>query len=305
VEGDRTLVEVARALRAVCGEEAVCGRYGGNEFAVIAEGVDPRFLAERVRAQVESETRVTVSVGYCRHCEATAQSDLMLLAAGMAVSQAKSGGRNRVREFEGFEMATDDEGLRRFLRGGSYAAVRALAEAVDAKDRYTRGHSQRVAEYAKELAQACGFDAGFVELVYVAGTLHDVGKIGVPDEVLNKTSRLTEGEFAQIKLHPELGERIVAQIPELRDTLPGIRSHHERYDGRGYPDGLAGEAIPLIARILTVADAFDAMTSDRSYRLGMSEAHAISQIAEGAGTHFDPDLAQRFVVLMRGREKAA
>jgi HD-GYP domain-containing protein (c-di-GMP phosphodiesterase class II) len=180
-----------------------------------------------------------------------------------------------------------------------------LAEAVDAKDRYTRGHSQRVAEYAKALAQASGYDEGFVELVYVSGTLHDVGKIGVPDEVLKKTSRLTDEEFAQIKLHPELGEKIVMQIPELRDTLPGVRSHHERYDGRGYPDRLAGEQIPLIARILSIADAFDAMTSDRSYREGMTFEHALSQIREGSGSQFDPDLAATFVAMMESDRQVA
>jgi diguanylate cyclase (GGDEF)-like protein len=304
-KGDDAIVSVANVVRMVAGEDAVCGRYGGNEFAVVCFGPEPDQVGESIRNHIERSTPVTVSVGVCVWSDSTSKPDTMLLGAEMAVSQAKSAGRNRTRVFEGFETTGDDESLRRLLRGGSYAAVRALAEAVDAKDNYTRGHSQRVAEYARDLAEACGYDSGFVEVVFVSGTLHDVGKIGVPDEILKKTSRLTDEEFEQIKLHPELGERIVVQIPELRDALPGVRSHHERFDGCGYPDGLAGTDIPLIARILAVADAFDAMTSDRSYRQGMSFEDAVAQIESGADVQFDPVLAATFVALMRERRAAA
>ncbi len=303
--GDAALVSIARIVSSAAGDGAVCGRYGGNVFAVACMEADTETVAETMRLRIADETDLTVSAGYCRYGDSTQRPDVLLLAAQMAVGQAKSGGRNRSREFLGFDLAADEESLRRLLRGGSYAAVRALAEAVDAKDKYTHGHSQRVAEYAKSLAQASGLDSGFVELVFVAGTLHDVGKIGVPDDVLKKTSRLTDEEFAQVKLHPELGERIVMHIPELRDTLPGIRNHHERYDGKGYPDGLAGEHIPLIARILSVADAFDAMTSDRSYRQNMSFDTALDQLREGAGTQFDPVLAKTFVAVMDERRMAA
>ena len=133
----------------------------------------------------------------------------------------------------------------------------------------------------------------------MTGTLHDVGKIGVPDEILKKTGKLTDAEFAMVKLHPELGERIVSQIPQLKETLTGIRNHHERWDGRGYPDGLAGEQIPILARILAVADTFDAMTSDRPYRPGMPIGRALDEIERGAGTQFDPEYAIRFVELFR------
>lgn len=212
----------------------------------------------------------------------------------MAVNQAKAGGRNRVRKFQGFDQAVGEEELRSFLQQGSYAAVRALAEAVDAKDAYTRGHSQRVALYARDLARIGGHDPGFIDLVYVTGTLHDVGKIGVPDVALKKEGKLTDEEFDMIKLHPGLGEKIVGQIPQLHDTLQGIRSHHERWDGRGYPDSLEGESIPLIARILAVADTFDAMTSDRPYRKGMDIRIAEEEIRKCAGRQFDPEIAVVF-----------
>jgi HD-GYP domain-containing protein (c-di-GMP phosphodiesterase class II) len=149
------------------------------------------------------------------------------------------------------------------------------------------------------LAEACTYEQGFIDLIFLTGTLHDVGKIGVPDAALKKPGKLSDEEFEMIKLHPALGEKIVRQIPELADTLPGIRGHHERWDGRGYPDQLSGESIPLIARILAIADTYDAMTSDRPYRNGLSAEIAIDAIENGSGSQFDPELAQIFVKLYR------
>lgn len=297
--GDEVLKQLADILKSETLEGEYVARYAGNEFALLIEGTDPMSRAKGIRDRIEAQTPVTVSIGLCTISDETARTELFLLAAESSASQAKSAGRNRVREFESFQFSTDDADLKQFLQHGSYGAVRALAEAVDAKDEYTRGHSQRVANYARNLAEFCGKDQGFVELVYVAGTLHDVGKIGVPDAVLKKQERLDDAEFAQIKLHPELGEKIVRQIPQLKDTLPGIRHHHEQFDGKGYPDGLAGEEISLLARILAVADTFDAMTSDRPYRKGLPHEVALAEIERGAGTQFDPVLAHKFIELMR------
>jgi HD-GYP domain-containing protein (c-di-GMP phosphodiesterase class II) len=156
-----------------------------------------------------------------------------------------------------------------------------------------------VAEYASELARYVGLPKGEVDLVYITGTLHDVGKIGVPDAILQKEGRLTAEERAIIETHPVLGEIIVRKAPQLAPTLPGVRYHHERWDGLGYPDRLSGKAIPYLARILAVADTFDAMTSNRPYRAGMPRDRALEEINRSAGTQFDSDLARAFVTMMR------
>lgn len=300
--GDQVLLHLASILRIEAGDDALCARYAGGVLVVaLTNAQQVRNVSEGVRRRAESELGITVSIGICFAGVDTRRSDLVLLAAELATSQAKAGGRNRIREFSGFEFSGDEHDLRLFLQQGSYSAVRALAEAVDAKDEYTRGHSSRVAEYARSLATAGGLDEGFVELVYITGTLHDVGKIGIPDAALKKAGRLTEEEYAMIKTHPEIGEKIVSQIPQLRDTLPGIRCHHERWDGSGYPDRLAGKAIPLVARILSVVDTFDAMTSERPYRRGLAEEVALAEIERGAGTQFDAEWALRFVELRRSQ----
>ena len=169
--------------------------------------------------------------------------------------------------------------------------VAALSEAVDAKDRYTSGHSRRVAEYARKIAARMGKSKEEQEEIFQAGLLHDVGKIRVPAEIINKPGRLTDEEFAIIKIHPVTGYHILHEISE--DTLIAISAkyHHERYDGKGYPNGLIGEKIPEIARILGVADSYDAMTSNRSYRDALPQAVVREEIEKGKGTQFDPQIA--------------
>lgn len=169
--------------------------------------------------------------------------------------------------------------------------VQALSAAIDAKDRYTFGHSERVAHLARELAGAFGMSHEAAERVYIAGLVHDVGKIGVPESVLLKPGRLTEEEFAIIKQHPEIGYRILKDIPLLADILPGVLHHHERVDGKGYPSGLKGNDIPLMARVLSVADTFDAMSSNRSYRSALSRDAVLKEIERVAGTQLDPEIA--------------
>jgi HD-GYP domain-containing protein (c-di-GMP phosphodiesterase class II) len=144
-----------------------------------------------------------------------------------------------------------------------------------------------------------------VDQVHRCGTLHDVGKIGVPDAVLQKPGRLEPEEFRLMQTHSVLGEQIVSRVPQLAELLSGVRHHHERYDGRGYPDGLAGEAIPKIARYLAVADTFDAMTSDRPYRKGLPVETALAEIEANAGTQFDPMLARAFARMMRRSQRVA
>lgn len=172
--------------------------------------------------------------------------------------------------------------------------LHALIAAVDAKDTYTRGHSVRVALFAKRLAEEAGHDDSFCERIYLSGLLHDVGKIGVEDAVLRKPGKLTNDEFDQIKRHPEIGHRILQKVPRISDILPGVLHHHEKYDGRGYPGRLAGEEIPLLGRLLCIADSFDAMTSSRTYRSAMPIEAALAEIDRCKGSQFDPDLADFF-----------
>jgi HD-GYP domain-containing protein (c-di-GMP phosphodiesterase class II) len=166
--------------------------------------------------------------------------------------------------------------------------VLALVSTIEAKDDYTCGHSERVALFSKRLGGEMGLDADACERLYLTGLMHDVGKIGVSDATLNKPGKLTKEEFEEIKQHPDTGWSILHEVKHLRYALPGVLYHHERYDGAGYPDGLAGEAIPLDGRILAVCDAYDAMTSDRPYRAGMPQEKAESVLREGAGTQWDP-----------------
>ncbi|QNN24606.1 HD domain-containing protein [Planctomycetales bacterium ZRK34] len=175
--------------------------------------------------------------------------------------------------------------------------LHSLVSSIDAKDSYTCGHSERVAWLSRQLAESAGLDPYTVERVYLSGLVHDVGKIGVPEAVLRKPGKLTNEEFDMIKAHPEIGVRILKDIRQMQDLLPGVLHHHERYDGRGYPYKIAGQDIPLFGRLICLADSFDAMSSTRTYRQAMPLEKVLEEISNCAGTQFDPELAKVFVKL--------
>ena len=210
----------------------------------------------------------------------TAEATLLSSAASMLTTHASN-----------VEMFRDMEKL-------LIDVVRALVAAIEAKDVYTCGHSERVALFAKRLGQELGLDQEECERLYLTGLLHDVGKIGVSDSTLRKPGRLTDEEFAEIQRHPESGWAILHDLDQLRYTLPGVLHHHERVDGKGYPDGLVGDEIPRDGRILAVADAFDAMTSDRPYRKGMPQEKAEEILNAGRGTQWDSKLLDVFFKIM-------
>lgn len=170
--------------------------------------------------------------------------------------------------------------------------IQTIAEAIDAKDTYTNGHSGRVADYSREIAKRYGYSEQKQKDIYMMGLLHDVGKIGVPDAVINKPAKLNDEEYELIKNHPVMGARILKNIKEMPSLATGARWHHERYDGKGYPDGLSGSEIPEEARIIAVADAYDAMSSRRSYREPLPQGVVREEIMKGKGTQFDPEFAQ-------------
>jgi putative nucleotidyltransferase with HDIG domain len=185
-----------------------------------------------------------------------------------------------------------------------------LTSAIDAKDPYTCGHSDRVARIAVRLARELRCSSMMLNTLYMAGLLHDIGKIGIDDNVLRKPGRLTDAEYEHIKLHPELGYKILADLKQLHEVLPVVLHHHEQWDGGGYPKRLAGEDTPFLARITAVADAFDAMTSDRPYRKGMSIEKVEQIFRDGAGKHWDPVVIEAYfrchndIVEISRRERA-
>lgn len=176
--------------------------------------------------------------------------------------------------------------------------VQTLAEAIDAKDTYTKGHSGRVAEYAREIAKRAGMNEKMQNEIYMMGLLHDVGKIGVPDAVINKPGRLSDEEFSIIKKHTDTGARILEKIEEMPELALGAHWHHERVDGKGYPGGMKGTQIPVEARIIAVADAYDAMTSSRSYRHAMSQSEVRQEIEQGLGTQFDSEFGKIMIEMI-------
>lgn len=175
-----------------------------------------------------------------------------------------------------------------------YKTIKSIAQALDAKDKYTHGHSMRVTLYALALAKKMELPDNLLEEIETTGLLHDIGKIAIPEKILLKPGKLTEEEFNIIKTHPELGEKLVERIEKLKIISAWLKSHHERYDGKGYPDGLLGEEIPVSSRIIAIADTYDAMTSDRAYRAALSHEQAMTEIFNCAGTQFDPKMAQLF-----------
>lgn len=181
------------------------------------------------------------------------------------------------------------------LKETFYATVHTLAETIEKRDPYTAGHTKRVMEYSLAIGEAIGLSQKDMMDLRLSAILHDIGKIGVRDNILLKDGRLTFDEYNAIMMHPFYGAEILTHISQLKDIVPGVRSHHEKFDGSGYPEGLKGDMIPLIARIIAVADTFDAMTTDRPYRKGLSVEAALEELKRYAGTQFDPDAVNAFI----------
>jgi len=195
-------------------------------------------------------------------------------------------------------IAIDNYRLFNDLEEAHFEAIKALAGALETKDAYTRGHSDRTVEFAAAIAKGIGLSPEGTDHIKYAAILHDIGKIGIPESILNKPGPLTEEEFEVMKKHPELGANIVKQIKFLAPVAPIIFHHQERFDGKGYPVGLSGEAIPIGSRIIAVLDAFDAMTSDRVYRKAPGKERAISELKQFSGTQFDPQVVESFLTLL-------
>jgi diguanylate cyclase (GGDEF)-like protein/putative nucleotidyltransferase with HDIG domain len=308
VEGDEALRRFAGVLAAAGGRAA---RLGGEEFAVVLPGCDEEAAlaaGDRVRAAVASvfddfPWPVTTSVGIAVSGPGADDASQLLRAATRAVFGAKRLGRDRcvayhAEALESLLGTLDETGA----ASEQLAAAMLLAETLDMRDVGTARHSQTVGRYAEEIARTLDLPEARVERIRAAGVLHDIGKLGVADAVLKKPGPLTDEEWAEMRRHPELGARILDHA-NLRDISAWVLAHHERIDGRGYPNRLAGEAIPLEARILAVADAYEAMTADRAYRAALGHDAAQQELRDGSGTQFDPQVVEAFLaVLTRGRK---
>jgi putative nucleotidyltransferase with HDIG domain len=220
----------------------------------------------------------------------------------IAVSSTKRGAFSEPGQLELFiditnqaAVAVDNAEMYTRLEETFWSTIRSLAEAIDAKDSYTRGHSDRVAEYAEALTRKLDLGDEMLNAVRCAGYLHDIGKIGIPDAILLKPGKLTDDEYRQIMNHPKLSHKIIEPVEFPYEVKPFVRHHHERIDGSGYPDGLVGEDIPLGARIIGIADAYEAMTSDRPYRKALSIDSALEELRRCSGTQFDSGLVAAFL----------
>jgi len=195
---------------------------------------------------------------------------------------------------DSFSMSLENAYLFNDLKSTYFDTIKAISNSIEARDPYTKGHSERVARFAKAIAEELNWDKKEIDLIDWGGMLHDVGKIGLPDSILNKPGKLTDDEYNHIKLHPLVGAQIIKGISFLESVTPYILEHHERFDGKGYPMGVAGENISIKGRLLAIADAFDAMTSDRPYRKALTPEDAFKEISRNRGTQFDPEIARAF-----------
>jgi len=306
--GDRVLRSFAQALESSLRKSDTAFRYGGDEFLVILPETDAnraRRVMERIRARwlklVEAkyaplETPLGFSTGIAQFPENADTADGLVFLADSALYYAKKEG-GRGGDILVSSLSTIPQEV---LGAATLDQVYALAATVDAKDPYTYGHSARVADIAQKIGKATGLSEKELANLYAASLLHDVGKVGIPDATLTKTGALTAEEWVAIKKHSSEGAKIVSYVSGLGALVPVILNHHEWYDGTGYPDGLRGEEIPLAARIISVADAYDTMTTSRTYREVASHKEASEELRRCAGTQFDPELVEAFCRAMDG-----
>jgi diguanylate cyclase (GGDEF)-like protein len=297
--GDRVLGQVASRLRQ--GGESF--RLGGDEFAVLLPGLDERSavsvarsIVERVSAaQIEHVGNVTVSAGVATYPIQGAGRDELIRLADSALYWAKEDGKNRARTYESTQIELRH--LQQLAeipdRTARYRAAAALAKAVDARDAYTGSHSERVGDLAARISRRLGLDDAQIELTRLAASLHDLGKLAIPEEILRKPSALNDSERLVLQRHPQVGHRMLESLG-VEPIADWVLHHHERWDGDGYPHRLRGDEIPLGARIIFVADAFDAMTSERVYRRPFSQREALEEIERCAGSQFDPLIVDAF-----------
>lgn len=307
--GDSVLKSAGKLLKDLTEEGQFMCRCGGDEFAVIIPNADIASIektAERLKKGFdelgpsyfpkEGHEKVSLSMGLSEYPHFSSSKDELFTQADTALYHAKNLGKNKINFYQDIMkqlrkgISSDHQQL--------IGAFRALLSTISAKDKYTLGHSERVSAYAVKIGEALGLSPGEICTLQYAGLLHDIGKIEIPKSILNKAGQLTDEEFAVIKKHPVFSENILEPLKELGQLLLYVRHHHERFDGKGYPDGLAGKEINLGARILCVADSFDAMLSERPYSLRKTMEQAINELKRCSGSQFDPEIVRAFLSVL-------
>lgn len=318
-EGDAALQQVSKIIKTTVGSGGYVARYSGKEFAVILPMYDllaAKTLAENIREQISNMNKraadytlkaLTVSVGICGIPYGATTLKQLLDNVDMAVYQVKRNGKNAIMVYSGGQQVVGQKSPSNLVHKEAIYSefaptIFALTAAIDTKDHYTFSHSKNVAYYSTELARALGLNEDTVEIIREAALLHDIGKIGISEQILNKPGKLTPEQYEIMKGHVENSIGIIRHLPSLDYVIPGVIAHHERYDGRGYPRRIAGEDIPLSARILCIADSFDAMISKRSYKESFPLDQSLELLNQEAGKQFDPQLVHLFIDLVLAGE---
>jgi diguanylate cyclase (GGDEF)-like protein len=303
--GDRVLAAVGRLLAKLIRANDAASRAGADEFVLMlpetaageALQAFERYFLELEALRIGDVEGVAVSVGIAQW-ERGLNSEQLLATAGARVDVARSLGGGRA-------AASDAPGSVDSREAGAQGdVIAALAEALLERDRYTGEHSESVVDLVESVARGLALSMTEIDHVKAAALLHDIGKVAIPDDVLNKPGPLDDDEWKVMRDHPVIGERILRAIPGMGPIARIVRHEHESFDGSGYPDGVAGEAIPIGARIILACDAYHAMTSDRPYRKGMSHAEAIRELADHAGTQFDPRVTEVLIGSLYGRRQS-
>ncbi|MBI4734320.1 MAG: diguanylate cyclase [Rubrobacteridae bacterium] len=309
LHGDAVLAAIGTAVRSKLREGDDAYRIGGDEFAIILPNTNFQTasgLAAQLKSDLQDTIRnhtgrhyLTVSMGISSYPEIAESKDDLFNTADGALYWCKFNGKDNLLVYDSnvVEIINAEDRAKKAEENLLTEMVRSLVSTVDARDSYTHRHSQNVSKLAGKLAIAAGFKPEEVRRIEVAGLLHDIGKIGVPDRILNKPGKLTDKEMQVIMNHPVISAHIV-QSSSLKDMAQLIQAHHERWDGNGYPDGLKGEDMPVEARILAIADTYDAMTTDRPYRKGCTVDKALAEIERCSGSQFDPKFSRIFVKMI-------
>lgn len=309
-KGDQVLKDISKILTNCVRKNDVISRYGGEEFAILLPSTSENGalkVAERIRSEVHKfvfpgqeyipNQNLTVSIGVSVYPSKAKTENELVKCADEAMYRAKFLRKNRVELYYSIlddlqkDIDDDDKEI--------ITSVKTLIAVINAKDKYTCKHIERVVSYCLLMADSLQLNERDKKMFIYAAYMHDIGKINVPEEILNKTTKLTDEEWKLLKKHPINGAEIIKNVSVLKDVIPIILQHHERYDGSGYPNHLKGTEINYLARVLTIADSFDAMTSNRPYQSKKSLSDAFNELKRCSGTQFDPVLAEKFIFAMK------